>query len=186
MGPLSLLPVSDVHRCLLVETRQKQVVWCLVVQLEGFTLWPICSLAPHSTSHRPNGPKSRGCWVQSSQRINTVSCRGRGWWSLIGLGWGARLGPNCFFYRDFWPISCFRLCVASRFSEVAGPPILSLPRVTDITAHFLAGHCLQALRLLCFLCWATSFLLAFRLPKLRSDLLATVSFLFVLVGLCHV
>ena len=62
-------------RCVLVGARQEEKwFWGLGVQLEVFTLWLyLQSCAPLPLPMVPNSPKSRGCWVQSLQRINTPS-----------------------------------------------------------------------------------------------------------------
>lgn len=66
-------------RCLLVETRQKKVVWGLVVQLEVFTLALFSVLCLSVSLYMvPDSPKSRGFWVQSLQRINAQSPIGAG------------------------------------------------------------------------------------------------------------
>ena len=89
--------------------------------LEGLIWWPyFLSHTSFPLPMVPNGPRSRGCWIQSLQRINTCSPLGGGMrWSLIALGRGAYLGPNSLFIYSFSQ----SLFLSSRFSEVSKPPV---------------------------------------------------------------
>ena len=104
--------------------------------LEGLIWWPyFLSRASFLLPMVPNGPRSRGCWIQSLQRTNSCSPLGGGMrWSLIALGRGAYLGPNCLFIYSF-SRSLFSSPLA--FLNYQGLQFLSSSRVTDVIPHFL-------------------------------------------------
>ena len=116
----------------------------------GFNLWPyFLSRASLPLPMSPNGPRSRGCWTQSPQRINTCSLGGGMQWSLITLGRGAYLGPNCLFIYSF---SQFLFSSPLAFLKYQGLHFLSSSRVIDVITRFLVESLFAGREYWCFPC----------------------------------
>ena len=129
-----------------------------------------------TTTWVPDGPKSRGCWVHSLQRINTCSPLGVGVeWSLIALGRGHTWGLIAFLYSLLANLFFFQPLA---FLKYQGLRFLSISRVTDVIARFLVQSLSAGTEVSVFPLLSCYFSVSFLSSKIMLSSL-------VLVGLCR-